>query len=80
MKLLGTHVDPHVGGAEVDIGIARKAEASNVEQRCHFLIRHGHIDMLQRQQVADILTRTIEGFVHELVPHGRELGGVGWMA
>ena len=55
VELLRPDVDPHVGGAEVDVGIAGEAESAHVEQRGELLVGHRDVDVLERQQVADVL-------------------------
>ena len=62
VKLLRASVDPHVAGAEIDVGIARKAESADVEQGRDLLIRHREVDVLHVEHIADVLFASIELF------------------
>ena len=68
MELLLAGVHPHDGPAEIDIGIARQADARHVEDSRKVQVRDAQVDVLQDEHVADVLFASVElyCFTHDL--------------
>ena len=64
VELALADIDPHIVRAGHQIGVARQPERGDVEIRRAHLVRHPDIDMLQRDDIADILAGAVE------LPHG----------
>ena len=65
VKLRAAGIDPHVLRAGHQVRIAREPERRNVELRRDDLIGDAEIDVLEVSDVADILGRAVEGFMHD---------------
>ena len=67
MKLLATHVYPDVVGAKVNIRVAGKTEAVDIEKGREALVRDGDIEVFHGKYVADIATFSIIGLSAHLL-------------
>ena len=63
MELAAADVDPHVVGADHDVGIARKPEPGDIEERRQPLIGDGDVDVLELEDIADILGGAVEAWL-----------------
>jgi hypothetical protein len=54
VKLLLAHIGPHVAQTHVQVWMTRKPHTDNIKKRRQGLLRHLNIDMLKRDDVADI--------------------------
>ena len=70
MELAAAGVDPHVGDAGHQVGIAGQPEAGDIEDRRQALIGHADVDVLKADDVTEILGATIECL------HGANLHGM----
>src|SRR5262249_15875171 len=59
MELAHSDIDPHVAGASVEKGIARKTEAGDVILRCQTLVADADIDVPEIDDIAEILRRPV---------------------
>ena len=64
MKLRGAGIDPHVVHAGHHVRVARQAQVRHIELRRHQLVRHGQIQMLEVDDVAEILDSSIKAQGH----------------
>ena len=65
VELLLPDIDPHVERAKVDVRVACEPQAGDVEQRGDLLVRHGEVDVLHVEDVAEILFGAVESpFCH----------------
>ena len=71
MKLLTTHVNPDVVGAEVNIRVASKTQAINIEQGRQALVGDGDIDVLHGKYVADVVGGPVIGLSGHLLSPSR---------
>ena len=70
MELLVADIDPHVRETHVHVGVARKAEPDDVEQRRQRLIVNAHVDVFERDDVADVLGAGNAGPFRDRCCHG----------
>ena len=71
VELRLAHVDPHVLDPDHDVGVAREAQALDVEGRGGPLVGHAHVDVLEHEDIADVLLAPIVA-LHVVPPRGRE--------
>ena len=60
VELLLAGIRPHVLGADHQVRVAGEPQADHVEQGGHDLVRNPHVDVLEREDVADVLAAAVE--------------------
>src|SRR5258705_4036531 len=65
MELAAADVDPHVGWAGHQKGIAREPETGDVKDSRLLLVGDRYVDVFQRDDVAEVFGGSIESTLHE---------------
>src|SRR5215510_808705 len=65
MELAAPDIDPHVVVRGHQVGVARKAEPRDIEQRGEALVRDGDVHVLEVDGVAEIFSGAIESLLHD---------------
>ena len=64
MELAAANVDPHVGSAGHQVGIAGQAETGEIEGGRHLLIGDGYVDVFQCDDIAEVFGGSIKSRLH----------------
>jgi hypothetical protein len=74
VELVLPQVDPHIVETDHEVGVAREPEPHHIERGRDRLVRHPHVGVLDRDDVADVLVPPLVLFLHHVrspLPSGR---------